>query len=149
MGATGSNAGNEVRLERPINLAGGVALVIGGVIGMGIYALIAAVGAYAGSTLWLAFILAITVSVVGRAPHPAVSAMPRAGVPTWVINPATGTVTSYRHPRRVQLPAMVAYGLQSYIAPTFRGAPVHCCSHRTSSFPGPLLRAEAHGCRSS
>ncbi len=38
----------EVKLDRPIGLAGGVALVIGGVIGMGIYALIAAAGQASG-----------------------------------------------------------------------------------------------------
>lgn len=132
MGATGSNAGNEVRLERPINLAGGVALVIGGVIGMGIYALIAAVGAYAGSTLWLAFILAITVSVVGVAPLIQLSsAMPRAGggylYVSRLINPATGTVTSYLAILGgSSSTAMVAYGLSSYIAPYLPwSVPVH------------------------
>jgi amino acid transporter len=50
-----TSAHEDVRLDRPIGLAGGVALVVGGVIGMGIYALIAAVGARAGSALWIAF----------------------------------------------------------------------------------------------
>ncbi len=80
MSSSTGKTGGDVKLDRPIHLLGGVALVIGGVIGMGIYALIAAVGAYAGTTLWLAFILAITVSVVGVAPLIQLSsAMPRAG----------------------------------------------------------------------
>jgi len=41
----------KVTLGRHIGLGGGIALAIGGVIGMGIYALIAAVGAQAGTGL--------------------------------------------------------------------------------------------------
>jgi len=68
----------EVTLGRHIGLGGGIALVIGGVIGMGIYALIAAVGAQAGTGLWLAFVLAIVISGVGVAPLIQIaSALPR------------------------------------------------------------------------
>jgi len=67
---TGTTAAphNEMKLERTIGLPGGVALVIGGVIGMGIYALIAAVSAQAGSALWLAFLIAIIISIIGVLP---------------------------------------------------------------------------------
>jgi amino acid transporter len=68
----------EVDLARPVGLLGGIALVIGGVIGMGIYALIAAVAAQAGSALWLAFLLAVIVSAIGVAPLIQIaSALPR------------------------------------------------------------------------
>ncbi len=123
METSGARTGGDVKLERPIHLIGGIALVIGGVIGMGIYALIAAVGAYAGSTLWLAFILAITVSVIGVAPLIQLSsAMPRAGggylYVSRLINPATGTVASYMAILGgSSSTAMVAYGLSGYIAP--------------------------------
>jgi len=132
MSSSTGKTGGDVKLDRPIHLLGGVALVIGGVIGMGIYALIAAVGAYAGTTLWLAFILAITVSVVGVAPLIQLSsAMPRAGggylYVSRLINPATGTVTSYMAILGgSSSTAMVAYGLSNYIAPYLPwNVPIH------------------------
>ena len=50
------------RFDRPIGLLGGIALVIGGVIGMGIYVLIAQVASQVGTTLWLAFSIAILIA---------------------------------------------------------------------------------------
>jgi len=111
------------KLNRPIGLFGGIALVIGGVIGMGIYALIAAVGAQAGSTLWIAFTLAIVVSALGVAPLIVLaSSLPRAGggylYTSRLLNPLVGTLTS----NLVVLggscsTAMVALGLAGYVAP--------------------------------
>lgn len=39
---------DEIKLDRPLGLLVGIAIVIGGVIGMGIFALIAGIGAAAG-----------------------------------------------------------------------------------------------------
>jgi APA family basic amino acid/polyamine antiporter len=114
---------NDVQLARPIGLAAGIALVIGGVIGMGIYALIAAVGAQAGSSLWLAFILAIIVSAVGVAPLIQVaSAMPRAGggflYTSRLLNPFMGAMASNLALLGAgSSTAMVSMGLAGYIAP--------------------------------
>ena len=114
---------NNVKLDRPIGLVGGVSLVIGGVIGMGIYALIAAVAAHAGSALWIAFILAIIVSAVGVAPLIQIaSALPRAGggylFTSRLINPFVGTVTSFLAVLGgSSSTAMVALGLAGYLEP--------------------------------
>ncbi|MBI9087314.1 MAG: APC family permease [Desulfobacterales bacterium] len=117
-------SGNEdVRLDRPIGLAGGVALVVGGVIGMGIYALIAAVGAQAGSALWIAFTVAIIVSAVGVAPLiQLASALPRAGggylYTSRLMNPLLGTLTSsWAILGGASCSAMVALGMAGYVVP--------------------------------
>ena len=113
----------DVRLDRPIGLLGGIALVVGGVIGMGIYALIAAVGAQAGSALWLAFTLAIIVSAVGVAPLIQIaSALPRAGggylYTSRLINPMMGTLTSsWAILGGASSTAMVALGMAGYVTP--------------------------------
>jgi APA family basic amino acid/polyamine antiporter len=115
--------GAEVRLDRPVGLAGGVALVVGGVIGMGIYALIAAVGAEAASGLWLAFTLAIIVSVIGVAPLIQIaSALPRAGggylFTSRLLNPMLGTITSsWAILGGASSTAMVALGMSGYLVP--------------------------------
>lgn len=75
-----SPASESDRFERPIGLLGGIALVIGGVIGMGIYVLIAQVAAQVGTTLWLAFSVAILISSTGIVPLIQLSsALPRTG----------------------------------------------------------------------
>ncbi len=113
----------DVKLERPIGLLGGIALVVGGVIGMGIYALIASVGAQAGSALWVAFILAIVVSAVGVLPLiQLASALPRAGggylFTSRLLNPALGMVTSYfAILGGASSIALVSVGLAGYIVP--------------------------------
>lgn len=112
-----------VKLDRPITLIGGISLVIGGVIGMGIYALIAAVGANAGSSLWLAFSIAIAVSIIGVAPLVQIaSAMPRAGggylYTSRLLNPLLGTITSYwAILGGACSTVVVALGLAGYIVP--------------------------------
>ena len=55
-------------LQRSIGLAGAVALTVGAVIGAGIYALVAPIAAQAGATLWLAFAIALAISLVGILP---------------------------------------------------------------------------------
>ncbi|MCK4722179.1 MAG: amino acid permease, partial [Dehalococcoidia bacterium] len=112
-----------VKLDRPITLIGAIALVVGGVVGMGIYALIAGIGAEAGSTLWLAFVLAMVISVVGVAPLIQIaSALPRAGAgylyTSRLLNPLMGTVVSYWAILGVACSTcFVSLGLAGYIAP--------------------------------
>jgi APA family basic amino acid/polyamine antiporter len=113
----------DIKLDRPIGLGGGIALVIGGVIGMGIYALIAAVGAQAGSSLWVAFFIAMIVSAIGVAPLIQIaSAMPRAGggylFTSRLLNPLMGTVVSNLAVLGgASSTAMVALGLAGYVVP--------------------------------
>jgi basic amino acid/polyamine antiporter, APA family len=90
----------EVKLGRSMGLIGGIALVVGGIIGMGIYALIAGIGAQAGNALWLAFTIGIIISVVGVLPLIQVaSAIPRAGAgylfTSRLSNPFWGSLASY------------------------------------------------------
>ena len=89
----------EVRLGRAFGLGGGVALVVGSIIGMGIFALLAPITASAGHALWLAFIIAMFISAVGVIPIiQAASAIPRAGIgyllASRLSNPLIGSVTS-------------------------------------------------------
>ena len=91
---------SEPHLDRPLGLAAGVALVTGGVIGIGIYVLIAQISARAGTAQWLAFSIAILLSAIGVLPLVQVaSALPLAGggylFTSRLLNPALGTVTSY------------------------------------------------------
>jgi APA family basic amino acid/polyamine antiporter len=118
-----SSGPDEPRLERFIGLTGGVALVIGGVIGMGIYALIAAVAAQAGSALWLAFTLALVISAIGVAPLIMLAgALPRAGggylFASRLLNPLVGTIASYLAVLGgAGSTALVALGLAGYLKP--------------------------------
>lgn len=91
---------DEVKLDRPIGLMGGVAIVVGGVIGMGIFALIAGLAAEAGPSIWLAFAVALFISLIGVAPLIQIaSALPRAGggylFTSRLLNPVLGMVASY------------------------------------------------------
>jgi APA family basic amino acid/polyamine antiporter len=113
----------DIKLDRPIGLFGGIALVIGGVIGMGIYALIAAVGAQAGSSLWVAFFIAMIVSAIGVAPLIQIaSALPRAGggylYTSRLLNPLMGAIVSNLAVLGgASSTAMVALGLAGYVVP--------------------------------
>jgi len=89
----------DVKLDRPLGLIAGIAIVVGGVIGMGIFALIAGLGAEAGPSIWLAFTIALIISLIGVAPLIHISsAMPRAGggylFTSRLLNPALGTLAS-------------------------------------------------------
>lgn len=91
---------NEAQLERTIGLSGGVALVVGGVVGAGIFVLIASIGAQAGSAIWLAFTVAILVSLIGVIPVIQLAgALPRAGAgylfASRLFSPFLGTMTSF------------------------------------------------------
>ncbi len=69
-----------MKLEGKIGLAGGVALVVGGVIGMGVYALIPNIAAKAGYASWLSIAIALGVSILGVLPVIQISsAIPVAG----------------------------------------------------------------------
>ena len=71
----------EVKLGRALGLGGGIALVVGSIIGMGIFALLAPIAANSGNALWLAFLIAMVISAVGVIPIiQAASAIPRAGI---------------------------------------------------------------------
>jgi amino acid transporter len=96
----GNGHQGEIKLGRSMGLVGGIALVVGGIIGMGIYALIAAIGAQAGNALWLAFTIGILISVIGVLPLIQVaSAIPRAGAgylfTSRLLNPFWGSLASY------------------------------------------------------
>jgi APA family basic amino acid/polyamine antiporter len=89
----------EVRLGRALGLGGGIALVVGSIIGMGIFALLAPIAANSGNALWLAFIVAMIISVVGVIPViQAASAIPRAGIgyllTSRLTNPLWGSIMS-------------------------------------------------------
>ena len=86
-------------LERSIGLLGAVALVVGAVIGAGIYALIGVITAKAGDATWLAFVVAVLVSLIGAVPVIQLSsAVPRAGAgyvfASRLLFPMAGTITS-------------------------------------------------------
>ncbi len=89
-----------MKLEGKIGLAGGVALVVGGVIGMGVYALIPNIAANAGYASWLSISIALAISVLGVLPVIQISsALPVAGGGyLWcsrMLHPLAGTLVSF------------------------------------------------------
>lgn len=89
-----------MKLEKRIGLAGGIAIVVGGVIGMGAYALVPSIAQKAGNAAWLAMTIAMLVSVVSVLPLIQISsALPVAGggymYASRLISPLAGTVTSF------------------------------------------------------
>ena len=110
-----------------MGLLGATSLVVGGVIGMGIYALIAAVGAHAGNAMWLAFTIALIVSVIGVIPIVQIaSALPRAGAgylyASRLIHPLVGLITSWWVIFAVaNTLTFVSMGMAGYIAPYLPG----------------------------
>jgi APA family basic amino acid/polyamine antiporter len=94
-----SAQGGEVKLGRALGLGGGIAMVVGSIIGMGIFALLAPIAANSGNAMWLAFIIAIILSAIGAIPIiQAASAVPRAGVgyllTSRLTSPVWGSITS-------------------------------------------------------
>ncbi len=88
------------KLARNISLAGAIALVVGGVVGAGIYVMVADIGAKAGSALWLAMVVAMVMSLVGVIPTVQLAgALPRDGVGYFVssrmLNTFLGAMVSY------------------------------------------------------
>jgi APA family basic amino acid/polyamine antiporter len=113
----------ETRLDRPIGLVGATAMVIGAVIGMGIYALIAEVTAQVGTTIWLPFLLAMLVMMFGIVPMIQIAAaLPRAGAAyvytSRLLHPVVGTIVSWLCVVSVACTSTyVSIGMAGYIAP--------------------------------
>lgn len=68
MNSSQDSTGKPLQLKRSIGLAGASALVVGGVIGAGIFVMVRDIGALAGTAIWLSFLIAITISMVGVIP---------------------------------------------------------------------------------
>ena len=93
----GSN--NALQLRREITLPGAVALVVGGVIGAGIFVMVRDIGAQTGQAIWLSFAVAIIVSMIGVIPTIQLAgALPRAGAgylfASRMLTPYLGVLTS-------------------------------------------------------
>lgn len=114
---------DEMKLGRPINLLGATALIVGAVIGMGVYVFIASIGAHTGSAMWLAFTIALIITILGIAPLVQMSsALPRAGVAyvyvSRLLNPLTGMITSGWAIFGVACTSTyVSMGIAEYVAP--------------------------------
>lgn len=88
-----------MQLRRQITLPGAIALVVGGVIGAGIFVMVRDIGAQAGQAVWLSFSVAILVSLVGVVPLIQLAgALPRAGAgylfASRLLTPYLGVMTS-------------------------------------------------------
>lgn len=69
-----------MKLESKVGLPGGVALVVGGVIGMGVYVMIPSIAAKAGAAVWLSISIALGISLLSVLPLIQISsALPVAG----------------------------------------------------------------------
>lgn len=89
-----------MQLQKKIGLVEGIALVSGGVIGMGIYVMIASIAEKSGSAVWLAIMLALGISLAGVVPLMQISsAIPVAGGGFFycsrLLSPLAGTLVSY------------------------------------------------------
>ncbi len=89
-----------MQLQKKIGLIEGIALVTGGVIGMGIYVMIASVAEKSGSSIWLSITLALLISLAGVVPLMQISsALPVAGGGYFycsrLLHPLVGTLVSY------------------------------------------------------
>ncbi|HLP50832.1 MAG TPA: APC family permease [Chitinophagales bacterium] len=89
-----------MKLQKKIGLAGGTAIVVGGVIGMGAYALVPSIVEKSGDAAWLALSIALLVSVVSVLPLIQISsALPVAGggymYASRLLSPVAGTLTSF------------------------------------------------------
>lgn len=106
-----------MQLQRSIGLVGATAIVVGSVIGMGAFVLLPIVCAQAGSSAWLAILLAVVVSLIGVLPVVQLaSAMPVAGggfaFGTRLLSPLIGIVMSWWGVLGgAAAPALVSYGL--------------------------------------
>ncbi len=120
---TGNVHHEETKLDRQIGLVGATAMVVGAVIGMGIYALIAEVTAQVGTTIWLPFVLAMVVMMFGIVPMIQIAAaLPRAGAAyvytSRLLHPVAGTMVSWLCVVSVACSsAYVSIGMAGYAAP--------------------------------
>jgi len=99
MNTPGNAAGNALHLQRTIGLAGASALVVGGVIGAGIFVMVRDIGALAGPAIWLSFVAAIVVSMIGVIPLIQLAgALPTAGAgymfASRMLSPCLGVMVS-------------------------------------------------------
>lgn len=114
---------NENQLARPITLLGGVAIIVGAVIGIGIFVQVAPITAQAGSGTWLAVTAAIIVSLIGVVPLIQIaSALPRAGggyiYGSRLLSPVWGALTSFWAVLGgAASTAVVAWGMANFTAP--------------------------------
>lgn len=89
-----------VHLDRTIGLGGAIALVVGAVVGAGIYVMVADIGALSGNALWLSFLAAMGISLVGTLPLIQLAgALPRNGAGWFftsrMLSPFWGMIVSY------------------------------------------------------
>jgi APA family basic amino acid/polyamine antiporter len=124
-----------MKLNREIGLAGGIALVVGGVIGMGAFVLIPLICSKAGGAAWLAITIAMVLSLVSVFPLiQLASAIPIAGAGfeygRKLISPAAGVLFSWWSiVGGAAGLALVAYGLvESFAAWLPQGANIHIVS---------------------
>ncbi len=87
-------------LERSITLSGAIALVVGGVVGAGVFVLVEKIAAQAGAAIWLSFVVAIVISLIGVIPVIQLAgALPRAGAgylfSSRLLSPFWGVMTSF------------------------------------------------------
>ena len=114
-------SGESATLRRSIGLTGTVAIVVGGVIGIGIFVLVAPMAAQAGEALWLAIFIAIGLSMVCALPLiQLASALPRAGggyvFVSRMFSPWPGVLTSfYGVTGGAFSSALVTKGLAAYL----------------------------------
>ena len=114
---------NDEQLARPITLLGGVAIIVGAVIGIGIFVQVAPITAQAGSGTWLAVTIAIIVSLIGVVPLIQIaSALPRAGggyiYGSRLLSPVWGALTSFwAILGGASSTAVVAWGMAFFTAP--------------------------------
>lgn len=91
---------HEEHLNRSITLLGATSLVVGGVIGAGIYMMVGKIASNTGDALWLAFLIAMLTSLVGVLPLiQLAAAMPRSGggylYASRMLGPFVGAMVSY------------------------------------------------------
>lgn len=89
----------DMKLEGKVGLLGGVGLVIGGVIGVGVYVFVPSIAANTGGSIWLAILAAMVISLLGVLPVIQISsALPAAGGGyLWcgrLLSPLWGTLVS-------------------------------------------------------
>jgi len=94
------SGGQQAELKRHISLPGAVALVVGAVIGAGIYVMVGNIGYQTGSALWLAFLIAMLMSLVGVIPLIQLAgSLPRDGAGYFfssrMLHPFAGVLVSY------------------------------------------------------
>ncbi len=109
--------GGETRLDRPIGPVGATAMVVGAVIGMGIYALIAEVTSQVGTTIWLPFVLAMIVMMFGILPTIQIAGAAYVYT-SRLLHPAVGTIVSWLCVFSVACSSTyVSIGMAGYAAP--------------------------------